>query len=99
LQPGVLGRRRDASATGGIKGRPGFLSEENLVHHTSSPTFHEHYGRENILRNNSFAFGAEGGLARSRDEAHVSLLFEQVRGKVIPVRRKFAYGATISPMD
>jgi hypothetical protein len=31
----------------------------------TSSTLHQHYGRENILRNNIFAFGADGGLARS----------------------------------
>jgi hypothetical protein len=58
------------------EGSTGFLSEDNIVHHTSSPTFHQHYGRDNTLRNNIFAFGNEGGLARSRDEQHVSFTFE-----------------------
>jgi hypothetical protein len=59
------------------EGSTGFLSEDNIVHHTSSTAFHQHYGRENTLRNNIFAFGGEGGLTRSRDEAHVSFIFER----------------------
>ena len=59
------------------EGSTGFLSEENIVHHTSSTAFHQHYGRDNTLRNNIFAFGKEGGLTRSRDESHVSFIFER----------------------
>jgi hypothetical protein len=59
------------------EGSTAFLSEGNLVHHTSSTAFHQHYGRENVLRNNIFAMGGEGGLARSRDETHVSFIFER----------------------
>jgi hypothetical protein len=59
------------------EGSTGFLSENNIVHHTSSPTFHQHYGRDNTLRNNIFAFGKEGCLARSLDEKHNSFTFER----------------------
>ena len=33
------------------------LIENNICYNTSSQPFHEHYGRENIVRNNIFAFG------------------------------------------
>ena len=49
--------------------------EGNTVHDTSSNCFHLHYGRENIVRDNLFAFGGEGQVAISRPEDHVGLTF------------------------
>lgn len=59
------------------EGSTGFLSEDNIVHDTSSTAFHQHYGRDNIIRNNIFAFGREGGMARTREESHISFQFEK----------------------
>jgi len=41
--------------------------EENIVYRTSSQCLHEHYGRQNIYRNNILAFGADGCLAFARE--------------------------------
>lgn len=49
--------------------------EANTVHDTSSNCFHLHYGRENIVRDNLFAFAGEGQVAISRPEEHVGLTF------------------------
>ncbi len=50
--------------------------ENNLVYDCSSQTFHQHYGRNNIIRNNIFAFGKDGAMRISRNEEHNSLFFK-----------------------
>lgn len=55
------------------EGSSGMLVEKNLVYDCSSETFHQHYGRDNIVRNNIFAFGGEGAVLITRKEDHNSL--------------------------
>ena len=55
------------------EGSSGILVEENLVYDCSSQTFHQHYGKDNIIRNNIFAFGKEGAFRITRNEEHNSL--------------------------
>lgn len=50
--------------------------ENNLVYDCSSQTFHQHYGRNNIIRNNIFAFGKDGALRITRNEDHNSLFLQ-----------------------
>ena len=59
------------------EGSAHILIENNVCYNTSSTVFHQHYGRENIVRNNIWAFGREGMIQLSRrGAAHTSLTFQ-----------------------
>ena len=58
------------------EGSSNMLIEDNVVYACKSAGFHQHYGRENIVRNNIFAFNRESQLMRSRAEPHVTFTFE-----------------------
>jgi hypothetical protein len=51
--------------------------EDNICYNTNSQTFHQHYGHENIVRNNIFVLGAEGNLGISRVDGVNALTLER----------------------
>lgn len=88
VQPGTVIRnnvchdvtRSDTSYGGwGIyadEGSSKILIENNLIYRTQDAAFHQHYGQNNIIRNNIFALGKNSQLRRTDDEAAHSFDFE-----------------------
>jgi hypothetical protein len=59
------------------EGSSGILIEFNCCHDSRCASFHQHYGCENIVQNNIFAFGKEGQIALARAESHRSFIFRR----------------------
>lgn len=59
------------------EGSTEMLLENNVVYNTTSAGFHQHYGRNNRIRNNIFAFSEGEQLMATRVEEHRSFVFER----------------------
>jgi hypothetical protein len=59
------------------EGSSHILIEGNVCYDADRQIFFQHYGRENTVRNNIFAFGGEAVAAYARSEPHLGLTFER----------------------
>jgi hypothetical protein len=58
------------------EGSTDVLIESNLCYNANKDVFHQHYGRNNVVRNNILAYGGESVLAYSAQEEHLGVTFE-----------------------
>lgn len=87
VQPGTIIRANLCQDIAGIRyggwgiyldqASSGLLVENNIVSRTTHGGFSLHFGKDNILRNNIFAFGGQAQLLRTRPEEYLSFTFEQ----------------------
>ena len=60
----------------GDEGTEGVLYENNVCYNVNDTVAHQHYGKDNVYRNNILAFGKNGVIKQTVKEAQVSMNFE-----------------------
>ena len=69
--------------------------ERNTVANCRSNCFYQHYGINNAVRDNVFAFGQHGVVAMGRSEGHIGVIFENntvISGADEPMYHSYASG-------
>ncbi len=59
------------------EGSSDILVERNICYRLTAQPFHQHYGSNNLLRHNIFAFGEGGAFVITRREEHLSVILER----------------------
>ncbi len=59
------------------QGASDVMAMDNICTCCNGQNFHQHYGRDNIVVNNIFAFGGRSQIERTRQEDHCSFIFER----------------------
>jgi parallel beta-helix repeat protein len=77
------------------EGSSNVLVEQNLVYRTTHGGFHLHYGQDNVVRNNIFAFGRDLQVQHTKPEDHRGFTF--TRNIVISDMPRMVGGADTGP--
>ena len=59
------------------EGTTDIVARDNIVYHTKTGGFHQHYGKNNLVQNNIFADAATAQLQHTRNEDHLAFTFQR----------------------